>query len=175
MNENISFMIQKLTATSSKTSNHEGQLTEISSKLSNYEYRLTKLRTKDTQIQQLSLHTTKLVDTSSNTDNHEEQLTEITSKFSAYETRLEKLSISNINKIDTAMKEHEEIMKKLTKILMTSKMSHLAPSIRNSLLQIHTNIIFLPTNLQMISLNDHFSSHRVFIYMLPSLPNTYHP
>ena len=53
-------------------------------------------------------------------------------------------------------------------------MSHLAPSIQNSVLQIHTNFILIPTNLQLISLHGHFSSHYIFIHMLQSLPITYH-
>ena len=60
----------------------------------------------------MSPHTTKLTDTSPKTDKHEEQLTEILSKLSAYETRLDKPSNANINKIDTAMKKHEEKMNK---------------------------------------------------------------
>ena len=110
MNDNISAMLKKLTSRSYKTNKHEEQLTEISSKLSNYEDRLKKLRIKDTQIHISPLHIIKLIDTSSNTDKHEEQLTEITSKLSAYETRLDKMITAEINKIDTEMKEHEEIL-----------------------------------------------------------------
>ena len=70
MNDNISDMLQKLTATSSKTDKHEEQLTDISSKLSRYEDRPKKLSIKDTRIHPFPLQITKLIDTSSNTDKH---------------------------------------------------------------------------------------------------------
>ena len=124
----------------------------------------------------MSLQITKLIDTSSKTYNHETQFTEIMSKVSAYKIRLDKLSTANMNKIDIAMKEYEEILNtKVDKKLMVSKLSHLSPSIRHSLLQIHTTLILLPTNLQLISLNVHFSSHHIFNNMLHILPNNYHP
>ena len=75
MNDNITTMLQNLTAANSKTDNHEEQFTEISSKLSYYEDRLDKMSSKYTQIHPLSLHITKLPYTSSKTDKHEEQLT----------------------------------------------------------------------------------------------------
>ena len=62
---------------------------------------------------------------------------------------------------------------KLTQILIISRMKHIAPSIRHYLLQINTTLILIPTNLQLVSLYGHFSSHHVFIHMLHSLPNTY--
>ena len=105
LNNKISDLLQKLTATTSKTDKHEKIITEISSKLSDYEYRLEKLIIKDTQIQTLSL---QIINTSSKTENHEVQHTSFTSIFSYYETRLEKLSTSNINKIDIEIKENEE-------------------------------------------------------------------
>ena len=43
----------------------------------------------------------------------------------------------------------------LKKILIISKLSHLAPSIRHLILQIHTTIIIIPTKLQLISLHSH--------------------
>ena len=64
---------------------------------------------------------------------------------------------------------------KLTQRFMISNLKHLAPSIQNSLLYIHTTFILFLTNLQLISLNVHFSNHPIFIHMLHSLPNTYHP
>ena len=67
INDNISVMLQNLTAANSKTSNHEEQFTKKSSKISDYEYRFEKLSTKDAQIQTLSLQIIKLTDTSSKT------------------------------------------------------------------------------------------------------------
>ena len=102
MNDNISSMLQNLTAKNSKTDKHDDQITEISPKLSYYEYHLDKLRIKDTQIYPLSL---QITNTSFKTDKHEVQITEFISKLSDYETRLNKLSTSNINKIDTPIKK----------------------------------------------------------------------
>ena len=93
LNDHISDMLTKLTKTSSKTDKQEEELREISSNLSTYEDRLDTLILKETQIQTLSL-----------------QITEISSKLSAYEDRLDKLNIANINKFETVMKEHEEIL-----------------------------------------------------------------
>ena len=104
VNDNISDMLQKLTAANYKKSKHEEQFTDISSKLSYYEYRHEKLIIKDTQIHPLSLQITKLRDTSSKKENHEEQFIEIMSKFSYYEIRLDKLRTANSNKIDTSNK-----------------------------------------------------------------------
>ena len=62
------------------------------------------------------------------------QITEILSKFSAYEHRLDNMSFNNISKFETAMKEHEEIVyKRIYKNVMTSKLKHIDPPIRNYL------------------------------------------
>ena len=173
MNNNISAMPQDFTAANSKIFKHEEKSTEISSQLSDYEDPLNIPRIKDTQIQPLSIHITQLTDTSFKTDKHEEQLTEITSKCSDYEIRLDKLSTSKSNKIDTSIRENEK--KRSTafdKILMISKLQHLPPSIRHSIIQIHTTLILLPNNPQLTSLNGHFSSYQIYIHMLHNLPCT---
>ena len=69
--DNISDILQNLTATNSKTDNHEEKFIDISSKLSKYEDRLKKLSIKDTHIQTLYLQITKLIDTSPKTDKNE--------------------------------------------------------------------------------------------------------
>ena len=122
----------------------------------------------------MSLHITKLTDTSSKTNNNEEQLKEITSKFSSYGFRLDKLSTSNINKIDTEMKENEEKLntefyktiddiKAVTSSSINPTFPH--PDSHNS--------NFLLAKLQLISLHGHFSSHHIFIHIIHSLPITY--
>ena len=93
LNDQISDMLVKLTDTSYKIYKQEEQLTDILSKLSTYEDRLEKLNVTETSIYPLSL-----------------QITYISSKFSAYENRLDKLSTNNIKKIETEMKEHEDIL-----------------------------------------------------------------
>ena len=90
LNYYISEIMTKLIDTISNTDKQEKNIIDISSKISNYEDRLEKLSMKETQTQTLSLNTTENL-----------------SKFSADENRLEKLSIANINKFETAMKEHE--------------------------------------------------------------------
>ena len=65
--------------------------------------------------------------------------------------------------------------KLLIQRLMISKLQHIYPSIRIFLLLIHTTLSNIPTNLLLISLNDHFSSHHIFIHIPHSLPNTYDP
>ena len=56
---------------------------------------------------------------------------------------------------------------------MISTLSHLAPTIRHTLLKTHTTLIF-SANLQLISLHCHLSSDHIFIHMLHSLRRTYH-
>ena len=72
VNDNISDMLQKLTAANYKKSKHEEQFTDISSKLSYYEDRLNKMSIKDTYIQTLSL---QIINTSPKTYRHEEKIT----------------------------------------------------------------------------------------------------
>ena len=66
-------------------------------------------------------------------------------------------------------------IKKLIQVLMTSKLKHLSPPIRNFLLWIQTTLLLLLTNPQLISINGHFLSHQIFTHMLQSSPNSYHP
>ena len=58
LNDHISYMLTKLTDTSSKIDKQEEELAGISSKLSSYEDRLDKLSIKKIYIQPLSLQIT---------------------------------------------------------------------------------------------------------------------
>ena len=172
MDDNISAMIQNLSAENSKTDNHEEQFTKISSKFSDYEDCIDKMSINETHIQTLSR---QITNTSSKTDNNEVKLTEFMSKFSDYEIRLDKLSTDKIKKMDTSIKENEE---------------KLSPEFDKNMddLKSATSISIHPKSPNQNSHNSHSSSKQPsaditkwqflkspdFIQILHSLPSTCH-
>ena len=90
MDDNISAMIQNLSAENSKTDNHEEQFTKISSKFSDYEDCIDKMSINETHIQTLSR---QIKNTSSKTEKHDEKSQRYHTNSQIIEYRLNQLSI----------------------------------------------------------------------------------